>query len=121
MNRSGGLPVVAFLSLSFLVAARVEDDPLHVRIEKEIESAHVGPTAPPADDASFLRRITLDLTGTIPSAADVRTFLDDRSPDKRVKAIDRLLASPGYVRHMATADFISLMSDNSPAALRRLQ
>ncbi|HAH48389.1 MAG TPA: hypothetical protein DCM07_26805 [Planctomycetaceae bacterium] len=53
-----------------------------------------------ADDATFLRRITLDLTGTIPTAEKVRAFVADTSADKRVDEIDRLLASPEYARRM---------------------
>ena len=50
-----------------------------------------------ADDASFLRRASLDVTGTLPSAAEVRAFLADPAADKRAKLIDRLLDSPEYV------------------------
>jgi uncharacterized protein DUF1549/uncharacterized protein DUF1553 len=76
--------------------------PLHARIDEQIAQGHAGPLAPVASDTDFVRRIHLDLTGMIPSAADVRAFLADASPDKRVKLIDQLLASPGYPRHMAT-------------------
>lgn len=48
------------------------------------------------DDAEFLRRITLDLTGTLPSAATARKFLEDKSPDKRAKLVQTLLASPEF-------------------------
>jgi hypothetical protein len=51
------------------------------------------------DDATFLRRASLDIAGIIPPVADVRRFLADRSPDKRARAVERLLASPGYVTH----------------------
>ena len=54
-----------------------------------------------ADDATFLRRVRLDLTGTIPAATEVRAFLEDKDANKREKLIDRLLASPGYIRHSA--------------------
>ena len=109
MKRSGGIPLVAFLAFGAFASARGGEDPLHVRIDKVVESAHVGAPAPPADDAAFLRRITLDLTGTIPSADEARAFLDDTSSDKRAKAIDRLLASRGYVRHMARTFDVMLM------------
>ncbi len=36
-----------------------------------------------ADDAEFFRRVSLDMTGTLPSAWDVQKFLADASPDKR--------------------------------------
>jgi hypothetical protein len=52
--------------------------------------------APPADDARYLRRIYLDITGTLPPPQAVVDFLADRSPDKRARAADALLDSPKY-------------------------
>ncbi len=57
--------------------------------------AHVAPVGP-ADDAEYLRRLSLDLVGKIPTAAEAREFLDDPAPDKRPRLVDRLLASPAY-------------------------
>ncbi len=54
-----------------------------------------------ADDASFLRRLHLDLTGVIPPVADVQDFLADENPHKRRELIDRLLVSPGHYTHLA--------------------
>src|SRR5262249_55717795 len=53
--------------------------------------------APLASDAEYLRRVTLDLTGRIPSAADVEAFLADTNPAKRDLLVDRLIASPEFV------------------------
>lgn len=53
-------------------------------------------------DAEFLRRLSLDMTGTLPTAAEVERFLADSSPDKRARKIDELLESPGYVAWWAT-------------------
>lgn len=55
----------------------------------------------PADDATFLRRVTVDLIGTIPTEAEAKAFLESRDPDKRAKWVDRLLASPEYAEHWA--------------------
>lgn len=55
-----------------------------------------------ADDAEFLRRVCLDLTGVIPPVAQARAFLADPAPDKRSRLVDQLLNSPGYATHMAT-------------------
>ena len=55
------------------------------------------PHAPPATDAEFLRRVTLDLTGRIPSAQEVRSFATDEDPDKRDKLIGRLIDSEAWV------------------------
>jgi hypothetical protein len=57
--------------------------------------AKIGPVAV-ADDAEFLRRVSLDLIGKIPTAAEARDFLDDPSRDKRSALIERLLDSPAY-------------------------
>ncbi len=47
-------------------------------------------------DAAFLRRATFDATGLPPSAAELAAFLADPSPDKRARALDRLLAGPAW-------------------------
>lgn len=49
------------------------------------------PLARDCSDAVFLRRVTVDLTGTLPTAAEARRFLDDRSPDKRGALVRDLL------------------------------
>ena len=54
-------------------------------------------SAPLASDAEFLRRVTLDLTGRIPSAADVDAFLADTNPAKRDLKVDALIGTPEFV------------------------
>ncbi|HKI32559.1 MAG TPA: DUF1549 and DUF1553 domain-containing protein [Gemmataceae bacterium] len=70
--------------------------------------------APAADDAEFLRRATLDLAGRIPLVSEVRTFLADPAPDKRARAIERLLKGPGYVNHFANTWQKLLVPENDP-------
>ncbi|HEY2412598.1 MAG TPA: DUF1549 domain-containing protein [Pirellulaceae bacterium] len=48
------------------------------------------------DDARYLRRIYLDIAGTLPTPERVREFLLDPSGDKRSRAVDQLLDSPEY-------------------------
>jgi hypothetical protein len=55
--------------------------------------------APQADDATILRRLTLDLVGRIPTAAEMTAYLDSKDPEKKVKLVDRLLASAAFARH----------------------
>jgi hypothetical protein len=69
-------------------------------LNAELKKANITP-APLINDELFIRRVTLDLTGGLPSQADVSAFLADKSPDKRAKVIDRLLASDAYARHWA--------------------
>nr|WP_146533163.1 DUF1549 and DUF1553 domain-containing protein [Rubripirellula reticaptiva] len=53
-------------------------------------------------DEEFIRRVSLDITGILPSADSVREFLADPSPDKRSMLIDELIDSPGYAAWWAT-------------------
>jgi hypothetical protein len=48
------------------------------------------------DDATFLRRVRLDITGELPTPDEVRAFLADNAADKRAEKIDQLLGEPGY-------------------------
>ncbi len=54
-------------------------------------------SAPISTDAEFIRRVTLDLTGRIPSPEAVTQFLDDTTPNKRDVLVDKLMQSPEYV------------------------
>jgi hypothetical protein len=55
-----------------------------------------------SDDAEFLRRVTIDTIGQLPSPEEVRAFLADDSPDKRTRKIDELLAHPLHAALWAT-------------------
>ncbi|MDG3002629.1 DUF1549 and DUF1553 domain-containing protein [Paludisphaera mucosa] len=57
--------------------------------------------SPPADDAKYLRRAYLDLIGRLPTPEEARFFLDDPSPDKRPRLVDRLLERPEFADHWA--------------------
>jgi hypothetical protein len=52
--------------------------------------------SPEADRSTLIRRVTLDLTGLLPSPQEVENFLRDESPNAYEKVVDRLLASPHY-------------------------
>ncbi len=52
-------------------------------------------------DAVFVRRVYLDVIGTLPTAREVRTFLVDRDPNKRAVLIDRLLEREEFADYWA--------------------
>ena len=79
-----------------LVAAEIDR-----HIEARLAAAKIA-LSPQADDAEFLRRAALDITGRIPTAERILAFLNDRSPDRRAKLIDELLADREYGEHFAT-------------------
>jgi len=55
------------------------------------------PPSPPADDATFVRRVYLDTIGLPPTPEEIQTFLADSSADKRDRLIDALLERPEFV------------------------
>lgn len=64
-------------------------------------------------DAEFLRRVSIDMTGTLPSPREIEAFLADKRPNKRDLKIDELLARPAYAAWWATR--FSDWTGNSPA------
>src|SRR5262245_61134281 len=96
--------VVTVASVGVGVAGPPDPQALADRIDQRLAERwakdHVRP-APPADDAEFLRRAYLDLTGRIPTPHDVHECLADSATDKRARLIDRLLDSPRHAAHFA--------------------
>jgi hypothetical protein len=73
---------------------------IDARLDTRLKAANAI-AAPPADDAEFLRRAYLDLTGRITAPRDVHDFLADTDPHKRARLVDDLLDSPRYATHFA--------------------
>jgi hypothetical protein len=67
-------------------------------INQRLMTSGIAP-APALPDAEWLRRVTLDLAGRIPSSAEVEQFRSDARNNKREVAVDRLLNSPDYAYH----------------------
>jgi len=59
------------------------------------------PPSPTCDDATFLRRVTIDIAGRLPTVEESRAFLADTAPDRRDRLVDRLLDSPDYADYFA--------------------
>lgn len=109
-KRIAVIPMLAALCGALLAATTaVAQPPLHQRVDDLLATSQTGPASAPAHDAEFLRRLTLDLVGTIPTPAEVRAFLADNNPDKRTQAVDRLLADPRFPLHWAEVFDVLLM------------
>lgn len=99
-----GQVAITRLAVPFLGAAPPSGDPWSVAganpldraILEKLRRLRIVP-APPAGAAALLRRAYLDLTGTLPSPEEARAYLDSREPDKYLRLVDRLLASPEFV------------------------
>lgn len=92
-----------------------------------LESKGIAPSLE-ADKTTLIRRLSLDLLGLPPTAAEVDAFLEDDRPDAYERLVDRLLSSPQYGERMAVgwldlvrfADTVGYHSDvNRSIALYR--
>jgi hypothetical protein len=103
-------------ALAVALPGRAET-PLRQVIDAETKAAWQKEKIAPAgraDDAAFLRRVYIDVAGTIPTMDETRLFLRDTAPDKRSKLIDRLLDDPRYATHMADI-WLPLLIGRNPA------
>ena len=80
-------------------------------VEKKLKTAGIAP-AEPADDYTLIRRLTLDLVGRIPTTSETSEYAASKDPQKREKLVERLMASPAFVRHQATQFDAMMASPN---------
>ncbi len=78
------------------LAARIDE-----LIDAELVRAGV-PAAPVTTDEEFIRRLSLDLNGRIPTVSDLRDFLDDTRADKRDRWIDEFIGGTNHARLYAS-------------------
>src|SRR5262245_15069014 len=91
------LPFAAFLAVGLgLPTLHAAPAPHQTAAAVDAALARGAAPGPRADDVTFLRRITLDLTGKLPDPDALRTFAADSAPDKRAKVVDALLKSEAY-------------------------
>ena len=79
-------------------------------VDAGLKAEKVAP-APAAPDSELLRRLSLDLNGRIPTVAELDAYLANGDPKKKLHLVDRLIASPCFVRHQAQ-EFAALLHGN---------
>jgi hypothetical protein len=77
---------------------------------EKLEKLGITPSEP-ASDASYLRRVYLDVIGRLPTAAESREFLAESGPDRRALLVNRLLDRPEYADHWANK-WVDLLRPN---------
>ena len=78
-----------------------------------------GRPSPLCSDAEFLRRLSIDLFGSLPSADETRRFLADPSPHKRSYLVGRLLEHPRYAVHMARTFDVMLLERRNTEGIKQ--
>jgi hypothetical protein len=105
------------------LGAPVEDLPIARNFIDELvfqKLKKVGmPPSKICDDATFIRRASVDIAGRLPTPDEVKRFLDNQDPAKRDKWIDRLLASPDYADYFANKWSALLRNKRSDSAQMR--
>jgi hypothetical protein len=87
-------------------------------VDAKLARLNVAPS-PVCDDADFLRRAFLDLTGSLPTADEARAFLADPAKDKRARLVEALLARPGFADLWALRWADLLRVDRQPLGHQR--
>jgi hypothetical protein len=108
---------IAALLLPALPARADESPPLRQQIDAAIRAGcekNGVARAARCDDATFVRRVYLDLCGVIPAAEEAIAFVQDGASDKREKLIDRLLADPRFATQQAALWDQVLFGRNPP-------
>jgi hypothetical protein len=100
MVRFAGQATVVQVTLPYAKFDGFPAYPIHNFIDDKMVGKWKDLGLTPSDlcsDEVFFRRIHLDTIGTLPTPAEVRAFLADKSADKRTKAIDKVLSRPEFV------------------------
>jgi Protein of unknown function (DUF1549)/Protein of unknown function (DUF1553) len=92
---------------------------LHERIDGLLRDVEAGTPSPLCSDAEFLRRLSIDLLGSLPTADEARRFLADPSPHKRSYLVGRLLDHPRYAVHMAHTFDVMLLERRNTEGIKQ--
>ncbi|WP_031501053.1 DUF1553 domain-containing protein [Bryobacter aggregatus] len=98
--RAAGQAASATVGVMGAIASKYPDTPrtnfIDEQIFEKLRRFRIVPSEL-SSDSEFIRRLCLDLTGTLPPPARVREFLTNKDPKKREKLIDTLIGSPEFV------------------------
>ncbi len=116
---NGIAPVAVLLPVSDKTGAKYPAVPTPTKVDELVVAKLKKLGVVPSElctDAEFLRRVSLDLTGTPPAPEEVTQFLADTAKDKRDKKIEELLNRPGYAAWWATkiSDFTGNSERSGP-------
>ena len=111
---------VAVCSVSIPLGAPVESVPPSKNFIDDHVFANLKaigiPPSPLCDDSTFLRRVSLDIGGRLPTLEETRAFLASREPDKRDRAVEALINSPDYADYFANKWTSLLKNQRTDAA-----
>lgn len=98
--KSTPAPAVKSLTAGKAIDARALARLIDSEVQKRLDAEKVK-AGPRSDDAEFLRRVYLDLVGTVPPPEKVRAFLDSSNPNRRAALVDELLADSRFGKGLA--------------------
>lgn len=103
--RTGTVALLATLSCSLLCSGLLAAEILPAEqsieqvidhyVQAKLDAEKVAPVAQ-ATDANLIRRLTLDLAGRIPTLTEAQSYVAAADTDKRLRSVERLLASPDF-------------------------
>ncbi len=110
-----GVPFIVLpKGLQFTFPAIPENNYIDTLVFQKLKKLRMTPSGL-CDDETFLRRVSLDITGVLPNPAEYRKFMDDADPKKREKLVDELLARKEFVEVwvMKWAELLQIRSTNN--------
>ena len=73
---------------------------IDTHVDRHLKRLNISPS-PIADDATYLRRVYLDIIGKLPTPREAETFLNNMAMDKRSKLVEKLLTRPEFADYWA--------------------
>ena len=111
---------VAVCSVSIPLGAPVESVPPSKNFIDDHVFANLKaigiPPSPLCDDSTFLRRVSLDIGGRLPTLEETKSFIASREPNKRELAVEALINSPDYADYFANKWTSLLKNQRTDAA-----